>query len=320
MLPLTTKFKHQQENIDLSPDKFFVTLFSTTTEKHKDNVSTNFTNTLITPLHLKGDYEVGLNSISFSKVCQIDFGEITIYSQSIEHGYIEKVKITAVMGQDYNTVFTKVNQQISEAIQKREYQRRLQLRKLHQVPSNINVLRTDKNFISLPLKDSKIYDNIVFNEISEITPQIVYKDGFLTFKTTDSFNLSFGGNITKIITGIRNEKYDKNSISLRVPSENLPDFNACIVTCDIIESEYCQENMLPILKCISLDLNDNRQERAICKNYDEITYQRVKKDENNVIRTINSINIKIKTNLNQILSFDQGEVLVRLHFRKTFEF
>ena len=78
--------------------------------------------------------------------------------------------------------------------------------------------------------------------------------------------------------------------------------------------------MLPILKCISLDLNDKRQERAICKNYDEITYQRVKKDENNVIRTINSINIKIKTNLNQILSFDQGEVLVRLHFRKTFEF
>ena len=44
------------------------------------------------------------------------------------------------------------------------------------------------------------------------------------------------------------------------------------------------------------------------------------KEENNVIRTINSINIKIKTNLNQILSFDQGEVLVRLHFRKTFEF
>jgi hypothetical protein len=78
--------------------------------------------------------------------------------------------------------------------------------------------------------------------------------------------------------------------------------------------------MLPILKCILLYINDNRQERAICKNYDSITYQRVKKDENNVIRTINSINLKIKTNLNQILSFDQSELLVRLHFRKTFEF
>ena len=45
-------------------------------------------------------------------------------------------------------------------------------------------------------------------------------------------------------------------------------------------------------------------------------YKKIKKDVNNVVRTINSINIKIKTNLNQILSFEQGEVLVRLHLRK----
>ena len=30
----------------------------------------------------------------------------------------------------------------------------------------------------------------------------------------------------------------------------------------------------------------------------------------------NRTSIKIKTNLNQILSFEQGEVLVRLHLRK----
>jgi hypothetical protein len=41
---LATKFREQQENIDLSPDKFFVTLLSTPTDKNKDNVSTNFTN------------------------------------------------------------------------------------------------------------------------------------------------------------------------------------------------------------------------------------------------------------------------------------
>jgi hypothetical protein len=314
--PLATKFREQQENIDLSPDKFYVTLFSTQTAKNKDNVSTNFTNTLYKPLLLKGDYEVALSSISFSKVGEIDLGEITINCQHNESNYIEKVRISAIMGQDYKSVFTKINQQISDVIQKREYQRRLYLRKIHQVPSNINILKTEKNFISLPLKDNKIYDTIVYNEISEITPQLEYKEGFLSFKTSDSFYLSFSGNLTKIVTGIRNEKYDKNSIPIAIPSKSLPDFNSCIVTCDIIELEHCQEFALPILKCISLNLNEKIQERAICKNFESLIYQHVNKDVNNVVRTISTINIKIKTNLNQILSFDQGEVLVRLHFKK----
>jgi hypothetical protein len=42
---LATKFREQQENIDLSPDKFFVTLLSTPTDKNKDNVKqTPYTN------------------------------------------------------------------------------------------------------------------------------------------------------------------------------------------------------------------------------------------------------------------------------------
>jgi hypothetical protein len=194
------------------------------------------------------------------------------------------------------------------------------LRKKHQVPSNINILKTDTKFISLPLKDNKIYDTIVYNEISEIIPQLVYKDKFLSFQTNDLFTISFDGNITKIITGINEKTYDTTSTPIPVPCENLPDFNACIVTCDIVKSEHCQENTLPILKCISLDLNEKNTERSVCKNYDQMSYQKVKKDDNNIIRTISSINIKIKTNLDQILSFEQGQVLARLHFKKVSEF
>jgi hypothetical protein len=215
-----------------------------------------------------------LSTISFSKVGQLELGEITINCDYNEGNYVEKVRISANMGQGYRSVFNKINQQISEAIQKREYTRRLYLRKVHQVPSKI---KTDKNFISLPLKDNKIYDTIVTNEINEITTQILDKDGYLTFKTSDSFNLNFSGNLTKIITGIRNKKYDKNSLPIALPSKSLPVFNSCIVLCDIIESEHCQEVSLPILKCISLDLNEKNQDRAICKNYENSIYQHVKK-------------------------------------------
>jgi hypothetical protein len=110
--------------------------------------------------------------------------------------------------------------------------------------------------------------------------------------------------------------FQEPSIPITVPSKNLPDFNSSIVTADIIEEEFCQEGYLQILKCISLDLNESVPDRAVCKNYDQMIYKKIKKDVNNVVRTINSINIKIKTNLNQILSFEQGEVLVRLHLRK----
>ena len=101
-----------------------------------------------------------------------------------------------------------------------------------------------------------------------------------------------------------------------IPSKNLPDFNACIITTDIIETEHCGESFLPILGFVSLDIKERAENRGVCKNYTNICYKKVTKDVNNIIRTIDSINIIIKTNLNQILSFDQGEVTLRLHFRK----
>jgi hypothetical protein len=92
------------------------------------------------------------------------------------------------MGQDYKTVFAKTNVQIHEAIKRREFTRRLHLRKLHKVASNVNVLKTDDGFSSLLLKDNKIYDTIVYNENSEMTQQIIYKDNLLTFKTNNAFS------------------------------------------------------------------------------------------------------------------------------------
>ena len=163
------------------------------------------------------------------------------------------------------------------------------MRKTHNVPSNVNILRTDQYFISLPLKDNKIYDTIVFNEIAEITPQLIYKEGQLSFKTHNSFHLKFDGNIKNIIPGLDADKYDTYSNPIYIAVKNLPDFNACIITCDVIESEPCQESFKPILKFVSLDLKDGALNRCVCKNFENITYQK-------------------------ILSFEQ--VSVRLHFRK----
>ena len=65
-----------------------------------------------------------------------------------------------------------------------------------------------------------------------------------------------------------------------------------------------------------MDLKDGALNRCVCKNFENITYHKIKIDDNNIIKTIESINICTKTNINQILSFEQGDVSVRLHFRK----
>ena len=86
------KSRLMQENIELSPDNLYVALFSKPTEKNKENVSTNFTNSLARPLFLKGEYELALSSIGFSKVGDLELGEITLTNSTAQSSYTEFVK------------------------------------------------------------------------------------------------------------------------------------------------------------------------------------------------------------------------------------
>ena len=75
----------KHENVEVAPENFYITLNSSPTDLNKNNVSTNFTNTLYTPLFLKGYYEMELESIIFSKVDDIDLGSVSVYYLCVSH-------------------------------------------------------------------------------------------------------------------------------------------------------------------------------------------------------------------------------------------
>jgi hypothetical protein len=67
-----------------------------------------------------------------------------------------------------------------------------------------------------------------------------------------------------------------------------------------------------------LDNKDRLSNNNACKTFDlnDNSYKLIKKDKQ-LINTIKDINITIKTNFSSdLLEFDQGEILVQLHFRK----
>ena len=81
----------KHENVEVAPENFYITLNSSPIDLNKNNVSTNFTNTLYTPLFLKGYYEMELESIIFSKVDDMDLGSVSVYCENLSGGYMGRI-------------------------------------------------------------------------------------------------------------------------------------------------------------------------------------------------------------------------------------
>jgi hypothetical protein len=154
-----------------------------------------------------------------------------------------------------------------------------------------------------------------FNEqIRDMTPKLIYLEGFLTFKMNNDFYIKFYGNLKNLITELTEEKYFNGSIPINLGNfRQLPDFNTCLILTDIIENENNGESDAPILKFLNLDCNNI----SSFKKFDlqDHSFKRLKKDKQ-LVKTIKEITISIQTDFNHFLEFDQGEVTIQLHFRK----
>ena len=66
-----------------------------------------------------------------------------------------------------------------------------------------------------------------------------------------------------------------------------------------------------------MESKDKLKKQDACKTFDlkDNSYKLLKKDKQ-LINTIKDINITIKTDFDNILEFDQGDVILQLHFRK----
>ena len=296
-------------------DRFSLLLHSKKMNLNKNNKTTKFKNTFKLHLYLKGDYEVALETIHFSNLKEADLGQIEIgFTPSNRPPFVYAHSIFCKMGISYKELFEEINDQISEVFYKKEYARRLNLRKKNHIPLSISNFIDGTEEILLPVDNNYIYDSDVNEQIRDMTPKLIYLDGFLTFKMNNDFYIKFYGNLKNLITELTEEKYFNGSIPINLGNfRRLPDFNTCLILTDIIENENNGENEAPILKFLNLDCNNISSFKMF--DLQDHSFKRLKKDKQ-LVKTIKEVNISIQTDFNHLLEFDQGEVTIQLHFRK----
>jgi len=77
-----------------------------------------------------------------------------------------------------------------------------------------------------------------------------------------------------------------------------------------------KSKIFQILKIINLE-NNNEKAHSISIGNNELTFQRIKAVKNNIYHTkITDISISMYTDINEKLKINQGEVILRLFFRK----
>ena len=304
------------KTIEPQPDSFSLILNSEPTKSNKDNRTTDFKNTLFYPIFLKGEYELALENICFSNLDKMDLGILEVmYRPPNQKMLIWEIAITAKLGLEYSQLFETLNSQVEQGFLKKEYENRLKIRQTQNVPEHINLIKNGDKEISLPLKDSNLYDNEVFREIKEMTPRLVYKDNYLSFKMNEEFSIRFGGNIKETIPELVNQSssYTNNTLPIKLKKNNLPNFECCLVLCDIVQKQNIAESQLKILKFMSLSNTDKCAFHTFQLN--ESSYVPLEKDKQ-LVKPIKEISISLQTSLDQLLRFNQGIVSVRLHFRK----
>ena len=149
-----------------------------------------------------------------------------------------------------------------------------------------------------------------------MSPKLLYQDDHLIFQTTSEFSLKFFGNILNLIPYLNDKKLNSLSEPIPIVSQYLPDFNTIFLSTNIIEFEnFGDGKQFQILKIINIDNNSRSQSINIDNN--NLTFQKIKEEINNKYHTkIKEINISILSDLNNPLKIYQGEIIVRLFFRK----
>ena len=310
MLKSRTNSKFLEE----SPDSFYVTLRGG--PQTNNTFTTDFTNKLFSELYLKGDYEVALSSLYLSNVTNINLGSIEITFGNPNWPYTIVFNVEAKMGEQYLDVFERINEKILSMVTEQEYNRRLFLRKMSKLEKSEHLLQNGDNYISVPLLNNPIYDEFVHNEIKLMSPKLLYQDDHLIFQTTSEFSLKFFGNILNLIPYLNDKKLNSLSEPIPIVSQYLPDFNTIFLSTNIIEFEnFGDGKQFQILKIINIDNNSRSQSINIDNN--NLTFQKIKEEINNKYHTkIKEINISILSDLNNPLKIYQGEIIVRLFFRK----
>ena len=288
-------------------DDFYVTLSSHTDNKYYENSLLNFTNKLASRISLKGNWEVGLSSISLTnyRLNLIESQEMHFYYYDIKQSITKwsiKIPRGSIVRIDH------FYQHLNRLIDSFE----LGLRKKAGFSTIVLPrFKLDKKSEFIYFELGSFNSKPVFADIPELTCKILGFDRELVkAEATNTFKL-----IEEEISKDSTYKYKLTDANRYVWAKYrynlLGKFHSMFVYCSIIKESYVAEKIVPLLRCFETPLDANYGGQ-IALNFDNPQYIPVRSKE------IDNIEIKIKNEDGDPFPFEHGRVLVVLHFRRKY--
>lgn len=166
------------------------------------------------------------------------------------------------------------------------------------IPSVIDQINTVLRNAQLENKVVLTYDEIRNRVIFEI------KDD------RDGFGISFSQNVLNIL-GLKRKphEYYTNGVYTENPTDISQGFSALYVYADIVENRMVGDSMVPLLRVVPVE-NKSRSSDIQWVRFNHIQYVPVAQRNSDVIE------INIRRDNGEIISFEGGKVVITLHFQK----
>ena len=190
---------------------------------------------------------------------------------------------------------------------KKEYKRRLELGKSSQeIPQSIKI---PKNPFIGNLREEDVVDEIKSSHYFRKIPSIS-SDPYKFIIYPREYRIRFDGDILKILNlepnwyaGNVEKKYIESGI-INDPSPSI--INSLFFYCDIIDYQYVGDAYAPLYRSVVVD---NSYLKTAWVNYDNPHYLSVNQ------YYINRIRGEIRDDTGKKIQFENGRVIVKLHFR-----
>ena len=285
---------------------FYVTLPSNSSmDLYPENTMTDFTVLLKEPIRLEVQYEVALVELTYKHSWSLEVGQLFI--QPLNSPNYDVFKLVYHDGENIKSFTSRLNGEIWKYYINKEYDRRLELGKSNkEIPQNIKI---PKNPFTSNLRDEDVVDEIKSSDYFRAIPSFS-SDPYRFIMYTREYRIRFDGDILRIfnleskwyeVTG--DKRYLESGI-INDPSPNI--INSLFIYCDIIDYQYVGDAYAPLLRSVVVD---NSYLKTAWVNYDNPHYLSVNK------YNINRIKVEIRDDTGKKIRFENGRVIVKLHFR-----
>ncbi len=286
---------------------FYVTLPSNSSmDLFPNNTISNFSVALKEPIRLDTYYEVALVEMTYKHSWSLNVGKLFI--DLIEPAYLDSFNLVYHDGENIKNFAYRLNGEITQFYLEKEYNRRFNI--FQNNTTEENTLLPSSNF-SVSNQDYKVIEEIKALQWFKNLPTFLADSYRFVIHIAGKAQVRFNGKIINILN--LQEKWYQASENVKWiysgiiddPNPNL--IQSLFVYCDIIDYQYVGDAYVPLLRNVVVE---NSFPKTAIAHYDNPHYVNINKSE------INTIHVEIRDDTGEKIKFDQGKVIIKLHFRQ----